>query len=83
MKQGIDCPEVTVAFLCHDGLGSYLLAKGSAGARDENGCWDGGGGGLDLGATVEDTLKKRDQRRILCRCDSLRIPWFSRCSSST
>lgn len=58
MKKGIDYTGITVAFFCHDGKGNYLLAKRGAGARDENGCWDGGGGGLDFGDTVEGTLRK-------------------------
>lgn len=58
MKQGVDFIGVTVTFLCHDGGGNYLLAKRSANARDEHGKWDGGGGGLEFGDTVEATLRK-------------------------
>ncbi|TSC66062.1 MAG: hypothetical protein CEO22_245 [Candidatus Berkelbacteria bacterium Gr01-1014_85] len=58
MKQGVNYVGVTVTFLCHDGQGNFLLAKRSKMARDEHGKWDGGGGALELGATVLATLKK-------------------------
>lgn len=57
MKKGIDCVGVTVVFLCHDGQGNFLLAKRSQQARDEHGRWDCGGGALELGKTVLETLE--------------------------
>ena len=58
MIKGVDYPGVTVVFLCHDGKGNYLLGKRSKNCRDEQGRWDSGGGGLDLGSSVEETLKR-------------------------
>lgn len=58
MKKGIDYVGVTVSFLCHDGKGNVLLNKRSVNCRDEHGRWDGGGGGLEFGDTVEDTLRR-------------------------
>ena len=58
MKKGIDYPGVTIVYLCHDGDGNFLLCKRSKNCRDEHGCWDNGGGGLELHDTVENTLKK-------------------------
>ncbi|PIQ91733.1 MAG: RNA pyrophosphohydrolase [Parcubacteria group bacterium CG11_big_fil_rev_8_21_14_0_20_39_22] len=58
MKKGEDCIGVGVVFFCHDGEGNVLLNKRSTNCRDEHGCWDPGGGGLEHGDTVEDTLKK-------------------------
>ncbi|MFA7315383.1 MAG: NUDIX domain-containing protein [Candidatus Paceibacterota bacterium] len=58
MKKGIDYPGITVSYMCHDGNGNFLLNKRSSNCRDEHGCWDFGGGGLDFGDTVEGTLKK-------------------------
>ncbi len=58
MKRGIDYIGNTVTFLCHDGEGNYLLAKRSVNCRDEHGTWDTGGGGLEFGDTVLDTLAK-------------------------
>jgi len=46
-------PSVSVVFVCHDGAGRLLLARRSAGARDEPGAWDCGAGGLEYGETFE------------------------------
>lgn len=58
MEKGIDHIGITVCYLCHDGHGNVLLNKRGAKARDENGKWDPGGGGLEFGDSVETTLKK-------------------------
>jgi ADP-ribose pyrophosphatase YjhB (NUDIX family) len=58
MKKGEDFTGVTVVYLCHDGKGNFLLNKRSVNCRDEHGTWDPGGGGLEFGDTVEDTLRK-------------------------
>ena len=58
MKAGIDYPGVTVVYFCHDGKGNFILSKRSKNARDEHGRWDIGGGGLDFGVSVEETLVK-------------------------
>jgi ADP-ribose pyrophosphatase YjhB (NUDIX family) len=44
---------VSCVFICHDGAGSVLLARRSAGARDEPGTWDTGAGALEFGETFE------------------------------
>ncbi|HEY9583209.1 MAG TPA: NUDIX domain-containing protein [Candidatus Paceibacterota bacterium] len=58
MQKGIDYPGVSVVFFCHDGNGNYLLHKRSKNARDEQGRWDMGGGGLEFGDTVIEKLKE-------------------------
>jgi 8-oxo-dGTP diphosphatase len=58
MKKGIDYPGITISFICHDGKGNYLMNKRSKNCRDEHGAWDFGGGGLDLGDSIEETLLK-------------------------
>ncbi|MEX1026698.1 MAG: NUDIX domain-containing protein [Candidatus Paceibacterota bacterium] len=58
MQKGIDYPGITVVFFCHDGQGNYVLAKRGKNCRDEHGCWDPGGGGVEHGESVEETLKK-------------------------
>src|SRR5262245_31287713 len=57
MKQGLDYIGNSVVFFCHDGKGNIVLAKRSNNARDEHGTWDIGGGGIDFGQTVEQTLR--------------------------
>jgi len=46
-------PRVSCVFICHDGAGKVLLARRSAGARDEPGTWDTGAGALEFGETFE------------------------------
>lgn len=56
--KGVDFTGITIVFACHDGKGNFLLSKRGTACRDEHGTWDPGGGGLEFGDTVEDTLKK-------------------------
>lgn len=56
--QGRDYIGVTIVYFCHDGKGNFVMARRSENARDENGRWDIGGGGLDFELTVEETLEK-------------------------
>ena len=58
MKKGEDYTGVSVVFFCHDGEGNWLLSKRSVNTRDEHGAWDPGGGGIEFGDSVEDTLGK-------------------------
>jgi len=58
MRKGIDCIGVTVAFYCHDGEGNYLFHKQSQKCRDEHGRWDCGGGGVKVGESLLDAVKR-------------------------
>ena len=58
LRAGVDCVGVAVVYFCHDGNGSFVMAKRNANTRDEHGRWDIGGGSLELYTTVEDTLRK-------------------------
>lgn len=58
MEKGIDYIGIAVAFFCHDGKGSILLNKRSKKSRDEYDTWDQGGGSVEVGETVTDTLKR-------------------------
>ncbi len=58
MRKGIDYPGISIVYLCHDGRGNILFQKRSKNCRDEHGCWDIGAGALELGDSVEETLKK-------------------------
>jgi 8-oxo-dGTP diphosphatase len=58
MKKGEDYTGITVSYVCHDGEGNFLFNKRSKECRDEHGRWDAGGGGLEFGDNVEDTLRK-------------------------
>jgi len=58
MKKGVDYPGVTVSYFCHDGKGNVVMSLRGKGSRDEQGTWDIGGGGVDLGESVSQTLRK-------------------------
>jgi 8-oxo-dGTP diphosphatase len=58
MLKGVDYPGVCVVYYCHDGQGNVLFARRSQNSRDEQGIWDIGGGGVDFGETIENTIKK-------------------------
>jgi 8-oxo-dGTP pyrophosphatase MutT (NUDIX family) len=49
-------PSVSCVFVCHDGDGRILMARRSAGARDEPGTWDCGAGGIEYGETFEEAV---------------------------
>ena len=58
MKKGIDYTGITVSFFCHDGQGNYVMHKRGAVCRDENGCWDFGGGGVKFNESLDDAVKR-------------------------
>ncbi len=58
MRKGFDYTGISVVYFCHDGQGNVLMQKRGNNCRDEQGKWDIGGGGLEFGDTVENTLKK-------------------------
>ncbi len=58
MKPGLDFVGVAVVYFCHDGKGKFIMAKRNANCRDEHGNWDIGGGLVEFGDELVDTLKK-------------------------
>lgn len=58
MKTGIDFIGVSVSFFCHDGKGNFLLHKRSQKCRDEKGRWDFGGGRVEFGEKLENTVSR-------------------------
>jgi 8-oxo-dGTP diphosphatase len=58
MKKGEDYIGISVVYFCHDGNGNIVFSKRNANCRDEHFTWDIGGGGVEFGDTVEDTLQK-------------------------
>jgi len=58
LKKGVDYIGVCVVYFCHDGKGRFIMAKRNSNTRDEYGVWDIGGGGLEFGDTIEETLRK-------------------------
>ncbi len=58
LKKGVDYPAITVFCLLHDGEGNYLLNRRGKKCRDEHEKWDLCGGAVEMGYTVEETVKK-------------------------
>lgn len=56
--KGTSFVGVTASFFCHDGNGKFYLGRRSNSARDEQGTWDPGGGGVKFGETVEDSIRR-------------------------
>ncbi|MDB5169267.1 MAG: hypothetical protein JWO41_623 [Candidatus Saccharibacteria bacterium] len=74
-RRGIDHIGAGVSFVVHDGTGRVLLQKRGAGARDEQGLWDTGGGAIEFGESFEQTLA-REIREELC-CDIIRAEFLT------
>lgn len=66
MKAGVDYIGVCVTFFCHNGRGKWLLHKRSQNCRDEQGCWDFGGGQLEFGEDVEDGVLREIAEEYGC-----------------
>ena len=58
LKKGVDYTGVCVVYFCHDGRKNFLMAKRNNNTRDEHDTWDIGGGGLEFGNSIEETLRK-------------------------
>jgi 8-oxo-dGTP diphosphatase len=58
-------PGVSCVFICHDGTGRILLARRSAGARDEPGTWDCGAGAVEFGEAFASAVT-REVREEYC-----------------
>lgn len=58
IKRGVDFIGVGVVFYCHDGNGRILLHKRSNKCRDEHGTWDCGGGAVEFGESLEETVRR-------------------------
>ena len=69
--KGINYVGITTCFICHDGAGHIFMAKRSDEARDEQGKWDIGGGGLDLGLSAKDNVIKEVQEEYAATAQSV------------
>lgn len=56
--KGISFVGVSVGFICYDKDGEFVMAKRGSSARDEQGTWDIGAGGLKWSETVENTVRR-------------------------
>lgn len=56
--KGISFVGVTTSFLCYAKTGEFIMAKRGQKARDEQGTWDQGGGGLKWGVTAVENVRR-------------------------
>lgn len=54
---GLDHIGVCVVFFCHDDKGNFVMMKRSKNTRDEQECWDIGGGAVEINENIEEKLK--------------------------
>ena len=78
MKPGFDYIGVAVAFCCHDGKGNFLFGKRGPRARDEQGAWEFGGGGVEFGETTQEAVLREISEEYGCQAEvSEALPTFS------
>jgi len=58
LHKGVSFTGIATAFQRYDARGRLLLAKRGPQARDEQGTWDNGAGGLKWGSTAEDNVRR-------------------------
>jgi ADP-ribose pyrophosphatase YjhB (NUDIX family) len=73
LRRGIDHIGITVCFIIHDGNGHILLHKRGAGARDENGRWDIGGGALEFGETIDSAVRREIKEEFCCTAKNIQF----------
>lgn len=56
--KGVSYVGVATSFLCYDKNGEFVMARRAQSARDEQGKWDQGGGGLKHGVTLEENVRR-------------------------
>jgi 8-oxo-dGTP diphosphatase len=65
-KRGYDFIGISASFVVHDGNGRILLQKRGLKARDEQGNWDIGGGAIEFGETIEETVRREIREELGC-----------------
>jgi 8-oxo-dGTP diphosphatase len=70
-RRGVDHIGVCCVFFCHDGKGKFLLNKRSDKCRDEQGCWDPGGGALEFGEDPLDSVRREIWEEYCCEAKNI------------
>lgn len=74
MRSGFDYTGIFAVFLCHDGQGNFLMAKRGMKARDEQGKWEFGGGGIEFTESPEAAVRRELMEEYNCRTIHSLIP---------
>ncbi|MHA6765505.1 NUDIX domain-containing protein [Streptacidiphilus sp. PAMC 29251] len=70
-ERALTAPTVSCVFVCHDGQGRILLARRSAGARDEPGAWDTGAGALEHGESFEAAVRREVREEYVAEAGTI------------
>jgi 8-oxo-dGTP diphosphatase len=60
-NKGISFVGIITSFMCYNSEGEFVMAKRGQNARDEQGSWEMGGGGLKWGVSAEENVKREVQ----------------------
>lgn len=71
MRKGVDYIGVGASFIIYDASGRVLLQKRSKHTRDEQGSWDIGGGSVEFGETLEETVRREVEEELAVAPDSI------------
>lgn len=63
---GIDYIGITTPFYCNNGKGLFVMHKRSKNCRDEIGTWDFGGGKVEFGQELEESVLREVQEEYGC-----------------
>lgn len=75
LRRGVDHIGISASFIVHDGKGNILLQQRGPKARDEQGRWDVGGGAIEFGESIDETVR-REIKEELC-CEALDIQFLT------
>jgi 8-oxo-dGTP pyrophosphatase MutT (NUDIX family) len=64
---GIDYIGISTPFYCNDGKGIFVMHKRGKNCRDEVGKWDFGGGQLEFGQSVEESVLREVMEEYGCK----------------
>ena len=67
MVPGIDYVGISTPFYCNDGKGNFLMHKRSELCRDEHGKWDFGGGQLEFGQDIAESVLREVLEEYGCK----------------
>jgi 8-oxo-dGTP pyrophosphatase MutT (NUDIX family) len=75
--KGISFVGVSINFICYNKDKEFVLGKRGQNARDEQGRWDSGAGGLKWGETAESTIRREVMEELGAECKKIDFICYS------